>query len=86
MIAMGVWLLVHHMGLGEAIARVIAKIAKCHKCVVFWGVLGTMLLIGANPLVAVMLSVFSAYLSNWLGLLLMWLNKMYNNIWQKLNK
>ena len=41
---------------------------------------------GTNPFIALPLSLTCAYLSNWIGLLFMWLNNKYNKIWERLNK
>lgn len=86
LIAMIVGMLAQHLGLTEAVASVLSKIAKCHRCVVFWVTLIALALCCCNPLIAVGLSLINSYLSNWFGLLLIWLNHKYNALWEKLNK
>ena len=39
LIAMVVAVLAHHLGLSEAIAKVVSKVARCPKCLTFWLVL-----------------------------------------------
>lgn len=85
-IALVVGILAHHLGLADAVARVMMKIAKCVKCLVFWLVLTSLVFCHYNLLCAVGVALISSYLSHWLGLLLMWLAKIYNKIWERLNK
>ena len=75
-----------HIGLPQAISGVVGKVCKCHKCLTFWSVFVVLLLIGCNIIVAAMLSLIASYMSNWFGLLLVWLNEIYEWIWQKLNE
>lgn len=86
LIAMVVACLAHHLGLSEAIAKVVSKVARCPKCLTFWLVLLVLMITCENTIVAISLSLLCAYLSNWVGLLLMWLNKVYNKVWERLNK
>lgn len=86
LIAMMLATLAHHLGLPEAIARVVLKVAKCPKCLSFWLALFVLILFGCNAFVAIGLSLIAAYLSFWLGLLLGWLNRKYDELWQKLQK
>lgn len=85
-IAMIVAVLAHHLGLSEAVARVVSKIARCPKCLTFWIVLLVLAVSGENTIVAIALSLFCTYLSNWFGLLLMWLGKVYGKVWEIINK
>ena len=85
-IAMIVACLAQHLGLSDAIAKVLAKIASCPKCLTFWFVLIVLIINQENAIVAIMLSLMCSYLSNWFGLMLLLLNQMYSEIWQKLNK
>ena len=85
LIAMIVAILAQHLGLSEAVARIILKIAKCPKCLTFWCVLGAEIAMHDNILVAIGLSLMSAYLVSWVGLLLEYLYKLYNELWQRLN-
>lgn len=81
-----VGVLIQHLGLSEAIANVIMKIAKCHRCCAFWLTLATLLYFGNEPFISLSLSILMAYLSNYLGLLLMLVNKLYLRLWQKIEK
>lgn len=78
--------LAHHLGLPEAIARVVLKVAKCPKCLSFWIALLVLVLVGCNVFVAIGLSLIAAYLSFWFGLLLGVLNRKYDDLWQKLQR
>ena len=39
-----------------------------------------------NIVAALLLSLAMAYLSNWFGILLLWLNHKYTDLWQKTNR
>lgn len=86
LIAMMLATLAHHLGLPEAIARVVLKVAKCPKCLSFWIALLVLVLVGCNVFVAIGLSLIAAYLSFWFGLLLGVLNRKYDDLWQKLQR
>ena len=75
-----------HLGLPEAIAKVVSKVMQCHKCMSFWLTLIVLTILGADILVAALLSICAAYASNWFALLLIVLHKLYNRLWQRLNK
>lgn len=75
-----------HLGLCEAIAEVIGKIAKCHVCCCFWGTLAALLYSDCGIIVAVSLSIIMAYLSNFFSVFLMLMQKMYDLLWKKINK
>lgn len=83
LIAMLVAVLAQHLGLSEAVARIILKVAKCPKCLTFWCVLGAELVTQENLLVAIGLSLMCAYLVSWVGLLLVYLYKLYDRLWQR---
>ena len=85
-IAMLCGFLAQHLGLTESVAAIFTKISKCPKCTTFWITLLALILLGTNPFIALPLSLTCAYLSNWIGLLFMWLNQKYNKIWERLNK
>ena len=78
--------LAHHLGLPEAIARVGLKVAKCPKCLSFWIALLVLVFVGCNVFIAIGLSLIVAYLSFWIGLLLGWLNRKYDELWQRLQR
>ena len=74
-----------HMGLPQEIAKVIAKICGCHKCLSFWLTLAVTATL--CPLwLALLLSLLAAYISGWFAVLLVVLNKIYEDLWQRLNK
>ena len=75
-----------HLGLPQTISNVVSRVCKCHKCLSFWVTLVVLLLIGCNVIVSAMLSLAMAYISNWFGMILVWLNNKYNELWQRLNK
>lgn len=86
LIVMIVAVLVQHLGLSEAIAKVVSKILKCPRCLSFWTVLFALLVLGCDIVIAVGLSVLMAYLSIWIGLPLGMLNDLYERLWQKRRK
>ena len=75
-----------HLNLPQAISGVVSKICRCHKCLTFWATMILLILAGCNIIIAAMLSIAAAYLSNWFAMLLVWLNKMYDRVWQRLNQ
>lgn len=75
-----------HLGLPEAIAEVIGKIAKCEKCTSFWCTAAVLLYSGADVIGIIALSILAAYLSHWIGLLLIIMQKIFTRLWQKVNK
>lgn len=75
-----------HLGLPKAVAGVVSRICKCHKCLSFWMTLAVLMLIGCDIVAAMVLSIINAYLSNWFGLLLVLLNNKYNELWQRVNR
>lgn len=78
--------LMQHLGLCEAIAEVIGKIARCHVCCCFWLTLAALLYSGCGIIAAISLSIIVAYLSNYFGILLMLMQKIYEKLWEKINK
>lgn len=73
-----------HLGLLEAAAEVVSKIASCPKCSSFWISLGVLIYMGCEPFIAMGLSLLVAYLSYWFGLIVIYLNILYNKIWERL--
>ena len=86
MLTMVVATLAVHLGLPDAIDKVISKVMQCHKCLSFWSTLIVLTYLGANIFVAALLSICAAYLSIWFAALLYWINKLYNRLWERLNK
>ena len=75
-----------HLGLPQEVAKVLCKIMRCHKCLSFWTSLAVLFLTGCPLLIAVPLSMMSAYLSNWYAVLLVLLNRLYDKLWQRINR
>lgn len=73
-----------HLGLLEAVAEVITKIASCPKCSSFWMSLGVLVYMDCPPFIAMGLSLLVAYLSYWFGLIVIYLNILYNRLWERL--
>lgn len=83
LIAMAMAALSHHLGLSEAMSKVISKVLKCPRCLSFWTVLLVLVLHGYNVFFAIGLSLLMAYLAIWSELLLGYLNQLYEKLWQK---
>lgn len=75
--------LIVNLGLGEAIAEVSGKILKCPICLSFWGALAALIHHGADIVIAVSLSILVAYISNFIGIALMMLNRLYTWLYGK---
>ncbi|MDE6534563.1 MAG: hypothetical protein K2K82_00975 [Muribaculaceae bacterium] len=75
--------LIVNLGLGDAIAEVSGKILKCPTCLSFWGALAALLYNGTEIIIAVSLSILVAYLSNFVGIVLMMLNRLYTWLYGK---
>lgn len=75
-----------HLGLPQAVCRVVGKVCQCHRCLSFWAVLIVLAIAGTNIIIAAVLSIALSYLSNWFAMLLAWLNEMYDRVWQKVNQ
>lgn len=75
-----------HMGLPQAISSVVVRVSKCHKCLTFWSALTILLIAGCDVVIAALLSIGASYVSNWFGVLLIWLNRKYNELWQRANR
>lgn len=74
------------MGLTEAVARILLKVAKCPKCCSFWTVLTVLTLTSRDIVAAALLSVLAAYASHWFGLLPYMANEKYDDVWQRLQR
>lgn len=78
--------LMQHLGLCEAIAEIVGKVAKCHVCCCFWLTLAALLYSGCEIIAAVSLSIVMAYLSNFFSIFLMLMQKIYDRLWEKTSK
>ena len=73
-----------NLGLGEAISKVVEKILNCYVCLSFWASMTSLWIFHNLTLeYAIVLSLFMAYLSNYVAILLSYLNKIYDFLWQK---
>ena len=75
-----------HLGLPQAIAKVISKICSCHKCLSFWICLIAMAYVGFPLVLTLLLSLLAAYASNWFAIILVMLNRIYDKLWEILGK
>ena len=82
-VSMAVASMAHQLGFVEKAYAVCGDIAKCPMCTTFWVTLPLLVTLGCRPLEAVVLSFAAAYLSNWFGLLLWTLSKIYDDLWQR---
>lgn len=78
--------LAQHLGLPQAIASVVLKVAKCPRCLTFWITLFVLLAAGCHIFTASALSIMMSYLSHYFGLVLMVLNNLYDKLWQRGNR
>lgn len=72
-----------HLGLPQAMAGVVMRVCKCHKCMSFWLVLIVLTVKNVPLVVAGLLSLCAAYVSHWFALLLIWACKVYDRLWEK---
>lgn len=86
LISMMVGVTAHHLGLTEVVTKIVGKIAECPKCCSFWLTLAVLLSGGCELFPSVVLSLLVAYLSFYFGLILMLLQKIYDWLWQKVNR
>ena len=84
--AMMVAYLAQYLGLPQALAVVMAKVAKCPKCFTFWITLFVLLFVDVNILIAIMLAVLMAYASYYWGLVIMWMQRRYDKLWKRIKR
>lgn len=75
-----------HLGLTDELAAIAVKVASCPKCCVMWITLFTLVLMGYDALASIALSLLLAYLSFWFGFVFIVLQKLYDAVWEKINK
>lgn len=78
--------LAQHLGLTEAVTRILLRIARCPKCCSFWLSLAILTMCGCDLIIAIMLSLAVAYLSHWFGIVLYLLNDIYNKLWERVQR
>lgn len=75
--------LAQHLGLAEAIARVVDKVASCAQCFTFWCTMSALLYLGYNVYLSALAAIVVAYLSNWFVLLLVFLQRIFTQLYEK---
>ena len=75
--------LAQHLGLAEAIARVVGKVASCPQCFTFWVTMSTFLYLGYDVYTSTLAAIVVAYLSNWFVLLLLILQRKFTTLYEK---
>lgn len=75
--------LIHHLGLAQAIAEVMDKILKCSQCLTFWSVIVGLIYLGQDIVTAIFLAISMAYLSNWFGLILLYLQRKFTTLYER---
>ena len=73
--------LIHHLGLAHAISEVVDKVLSCSQCLTFWSVLAALVYLSTDMITAVFFAIVMAYLSNWFGLLLLYLQRQFNRFY-----
>ena len=73
--------LIHHLGLAHAISEVVDKVLSCSQCLTFWSVLAALVYLSTDIVTAVFFAITMAYLSNWFGLLLLYLQRQFNKLY-----
>lgn len=73
--------LIHHLGLAHAISEVVDKVLSCGQCLTFWSVLAALVYLSTDLITAVFFAITMAYLSNWFGLLLLYLQRQFNRFY-----
>ena len=75
--------LAQHLGLAEAIARVVDKVASCPQCFTFWFTMSALLYLGYDVYSSALAAIVVAYLSNWFVLLLLILQRKFTTLYEK---
>ena len=75
--------LIHHLGLAQAIADVVGKILGCSQCLTFWSVMAGLIYLGQDIVTATFLAITMAYLSNWFGLILLYLQMKFTTLYER---
>lgn len=75
--------LAQHLGLAEAIAHVVDKVASCPQCFTFWVTMSALLYLGHDVYTSALAAIVVAYLSNWFVLLLLILQRKFTKLYEK---
>lgn len=74
-----------HLGLSDAVAPIISKIIKCPRCLSMWLTFIALLFHGSDIVFAGALSLLVAFVSNYFIFVLLFLNKFYEWLWERIN-
>lgn len=78
--------LIVHLGLSKEIARISNKILNCSTCLTFWVTLSACYFFAKQEIIiCLIIAISCAYSANYVSLIFIYLNKLYNKLWQKLN-
>ena len=75
--------LAQHLGLAEAIAHVVDKVASCPQCFTFWVTMSALLYLGHDVYTSTLAAIVMAYLSNWFVLLMLILQRNLRSYMKK---
>lgn len=78
--------MMQHLGLTEAIGKVVLKVLQCNMCCTFWATLAVTIWVGSPIWLAALLAITAAYASNWFALLLAVVDKLFDKLWQRLHQ
>jgi len=86
-IASAIVSLISHLGLLQVIGKVCSKVFSCTKCATFWLTIFYCLYEQEYSFSkAFCISVAASYLSLWIEMFYVWLNKKYNTLWEQILK
>ena len=72
--------LAQHLGLAEAIAHVVDKVASCPQCFTFWVTMSALLYLGHDVYTSTLAAIV---VSNWFVLLLLILQRKFTKLYEK---
>lgn len=75
--------LASHLGLTQAVGKTIDKVFGCTKCFTFW-ISALYFYISYSVPVALACAIAASYLSIWVEVYLVFLNRKYNELWKRL--
>ena len=76
--------MMQHLGLTEAIGKVVLKVLQCNMCCTFWATLAVTIMVGSPIWLCALMAITAAYASNWFALLLAVVDKLFDKLWQRL--
>ena len=81
--SMCVVLIAHHLGFIGKVYAIVGEVARCSMCSVFWVTMCVLWYYGGTLFEVIALSFVVAYLSNWAGIAVETLSRMYEMVWQR---